>query len=210
MRMAGVVGVVAAGLVGMASASPDGQDVFVGIRMDTATFDLNVVDSLDPFNLTSHTLGGPATLLAAQVPNVTDVLVNSSVSTVGSTRTIELDYRSVTGGNIFREGHADQLALSDLFWVTFQVIVISDPERVGDVSYSWLLRDVDGADVPGGTSFAGFFGGFGYADALDPASDQFFGVAVNGFTVTMTYSIPGAGTLAGVALGGLMATRRRR
>jgi hypothetical protein len=210
MRRAAVVGIVAAGLVGAATASPEGQEILVGVQMQTSDEDLNVIDSLDPFNLTAHALGGSSTLLEAQVPFVTDVLVNSWVSTVGNIRTIEIDYRSVTGGNIFLEGHADQLELGDRYWISFYLIGLNDPELVGDVNYATLLRDVQGNDLAGGNSFPGLFGGFGYVDVADPAGDNFFGIAVNGFTVTMTYTIPASGTLAALGLGGLVAMRRRR
>lgn len=193
-----------------AVASPEGLDIFVNVSLDSAMSDWTVVDSLNPFAGDFHTLGGPGTLLTAQVDFVTDVLVTSSVSTVGNLRTVSITFESVTGGNIFMGGHESLFTASDLYWVSFTTAVVSDPDRAGLVEYTQRLLDVNGNDwVGSGLQWDGFFGGFGFVDAPSLASSDFFGIAVRGFSVDMTYAIPAPASLGLLALAGLT-TRRRR
>ena len=192
-----------------AVASPLGTDISVNVVLQSANNDWDIVDTFEPFDWAIHTLGGPGTLLIANYDFVTDVLVTSSVSTIGNIRTIQIDFFSVTGGNIFQDGHEAFLDQSDLYWLTFYAFQIEDAERASLVSYAYYLRDVAGNDVLGETEFDGFFGGFGYLDSPSLASSDFFGIAVNGFTLSMTYAIPAPGSIAALALAGF-ATRRRR
>ncbi len=192
-----------------AVASPLGTDITVNVVLQSATNDWNIVDTFEPFDWAIHTLGGPGTLLIANYDFVTDVLVTSAVNTNGNLRTIQIDFFSVTGGNIFQDGHEAFLDQSDLYWLSFYMFSIQDSERASPVSYAYYLRDVAGEDVLGETNFDGFFGGFGYLDSPSLASDKFFGIAVNGFTVSMTYTIPAPTSIAALALAGF-ATRRRR
>lgn len=198
-------------LTGAVSASPEGLDIFVDITLNTIEQDWTTVGSIDAFNGTMHTLGGPATLLFAADDYITDVLVNSSVTTAGLQRSINIRFQSVTGGTIFRPGIENILPLEDpavFYYLSFMMYSINDAERVSPVNYDYALLDVNGQDVHSQTVFNGFFGGFGYVSSEIP-SEEFFGILVNGFEVTMTYFIPAPAASAMLALGVLGARRRR-
>lgn len=196
--------------VSTAVASPEGLELWVSITLDSAQEDWTIVDSLNPFAGASHNLGGAATLLTAQVDFVTDLLVTSSVSTVGNLRTITITFDSVTGGLIFQPGHEALFQAGDLYWVTFFAYTIDDPDRAGLVEYTQRLRDVQGNDwVGSGLTWDGFFGGFGFIDSHSLASSDFFGISVGGFSVEMTYAIPAPASLGLLALTGLTSRRRR-
>ncbi len=193
-----------------AVASPEGLEIFVNVSLDSADANYVVIDSLNPFAGGSHNLGGAATLLTAQVDFVTDVLVTSTVSTVGNLRTITINFESVTGGTIFLPGHEGLFQPSDLNWVTFLTSGIADAERAGIVDYTRHLLDVNGNDGPfAGLQHDGFYGGFGFLDAPSLASSEFFGISVRGFSVDMTYAIPAPASMSLLGFVGL-ATRRRR
>ncbi|MCL4221546.1 MAG: hypothetical protein KJZ65_09250 [Phycisphaerales bacterium] len=192
-----------------AVASPEGLQLFVNVSLDSTDSNWNIIDSLHPFDAAMHNLGGAATLLTAQVDFVTDVLVTSSVSTVGNLRTITINFDSVTGGLIFQPGHEALFQAGDLYWVSFVAYTIDDPDRAGLVEYTQRLRDVQGNDWVGtGLTWDGFFGGFGFIDSHSLASSDFFGISVGGFSVEMTYAIPAPASLGLLALAGLTSRRR--
>lgn len=196
---------------GGALATPEGLNIFVDVTLSTADANWGTVNSASFFDETAHTLGGPATLLASISDYATDVLVSSSVSQTGSERTIAIRFDSVTGGTIFRPGVENVLPLEApavFYRMAFQMYVVEDPDRVGIVEYEYALLDVNGNHFAANTTFDGFFSGFGYLDTNTPA-EEYYGILVNGFEITMTYNIPAPAVSALLSLG-LLGARRRR
>lgn len=190
-------------------ASPQGLEIFVNVNLHAADGNYDIVDSLNPFSAAQHNLGGTATLLTAQVDFVSDVMVTSTVSTVGNLRTITLSYESVTDGNIFLPGHEGLFQASDFYRLSFLGSVISDADRIGPVDYMLHLLDVNGSDFVDAFQYDGFLDDLSFIDDASLASSDFLGTSVRGLSASMTYAVPAPASLGIFAIAGLISRRRR-
>lgn len=165
-----------------------------------------------------HTVGSTSAL--AGIPGVTaDMVITSSVTTVGTTRTLTISMIAANGAAIAAPGLGIGGALVDSIFFELPDLnggpdLFDDADKVGAASGTFNLLDNTGASLFGtaagiddfGTSFS-----VGNGVTTGPGSDLFGFAPIGGGTWTISYEIvPAPGAAALLAMGGLVAARRRR
>lgn len=166
----------------------------------------------------SHTVGGTSSL--AGVAGVTaDMVVTSSVTTVGTTRTLTISMIAANGAAIAAPGLAVGGATVDSIFFEMPgnnggADLFNDADKIGAASGTFNLLDNTGASLfataanitDTGTSF-----NVNNGVTTGPGSDIFGFAPIAGGAWTISYEIvPAPGAAALLAMGGLVAARRRR
>ena len=180
----------------------------------------------------THTVGGSDVLASASAGLIDDVVISTTVTTVGTTRTIDIFMLAAGGYNIADAAITlSGISVESLFFEVPDINggpdLFDDAAKIGAASGSF---DLIGADASGnlfslfattagvddlGTSFSvgngvgvgsggNILGSFG-ASTID-GSDVF----VTGGIFSISYEVPAPSSAGILALGGLAATRRRR